>query len=52
MSDIYTKLDSYDAEFILYDRTTEREFHVDPDAGVFDFEFTFGDNAIVVEFDS
>lgn len=41
-----------DAEFTLYDRTNEREFHVNPDADVFDFELLHGDRAVVVEFDS
>jgi len=39
-----------DPEVILFDRATETELRVDPDADVFDYEILRGDREIVIEF--
>lgn len=40
-----------DAEFVLFNRSADRELLLDPDADTWDFEFTRGDNEAVIEFD-
>jgi len=40
-----------DSELILFDRSDEREIRVDLDADKHDFEFTRGDDEVVIEFD-
>lgn len=39
-----------DAEFILYDRSEDRELRTDPEDDDWDFEINCGENEVVVEF--
>ena len=49
LEDLHAKLGP-DAEFVLYEKDTEKTYTTDPDADVFEFEFCRGDNEVVVEF--